>query len=163
MNKKLFFAVSGLAVALSVAAALGVFQENITKSPGRNREAAGLVVGRNAIYVPDQAPSQRIAIAVVYLERGGFVVIHEDNDGSPGSVLGVSGVLGDGETGNLSVALARPSRNDEALYAMLHLDDGDGAFDATEDAPAQNDVDGGPIMMMFVVHEDFTEPSDVQL
>ncbi len=124
----------------------------------------GLVIGNNAIYVADQAPAQAVLVAVVRLEQTGLVVIHEDKSGQPGQILGTSAVLSAGETKNLTpIKLSRLTKDGETLYAMLHLDDGDGVFDPAKDRPVFGSLGDNPIMMIFTVSLDATEPGAVNL
>lgn len=53
----------------------------------------------------------------------GFIVIHVDNAGAPGDVIGNSPVV-DGENSNVSVALDKSVENGTVLWAMLHTDAG---------------------------------------
>lgn len=128
------------------------------------RDSTSLTVGKNAIYVADQAPSGSILVAVVRLEKSGFVVVHEDATGTPGKILGVSKALPTGETKNLGpIPLSRMTRDQETLYVMLHLDDGDGIFDVAKDKPALDSVSSEPVMMIITVSKDATEPGAVSL
>jgi len=96
-------------------------------SDGREKDSpsgdlAGLVIGANAIYVADQAPSRNLSVATVRLEKPGFVVVHEDAAGSASGILGVSDPLSAGETDNLtSIPLSRLTFDGEMLYVMLYL------------------------------------------
>lgn len=148
-------------IAVAIAAAAWFVQKNTAK-PNVNSDSSGLFVSANAIYVADQAPAGTVAVAVARLEQPGFVAIHEDVDGTPGKILGVSGLLPAGETNNLPpIALSRATRNDETLFAMLHLDNGDGAFEEAKDAPALDSTSGEPVMMIFTVSTDAVEPGAV--
>ncbi len=193
-------------LALIVAVFVGAvffFRGGSTK-PGSTHDSAGLIVGTNAIYVAEQSPSRTVSVAVARLEKTGFVVIHEDAAGprsagsafvatsakeagfseasAPGRILGTSGLLPAGETKNLApIALSRATADGETLYAMLHLDDGDGVFDPAKDEPAQDSVgssgrsgseepsgsmnpkSGEPVMMIFTVSVDASEPGAVNL
>ena len=42
------------------------------------QDSAGLVIGANAIYVAEQAPSRTLSVALVRLEKPGFEAVHED-------------------------------------------------------------------------------------
>ncbi len=161
MNRKAFV-LFVIIVAIIVGAAF--FFRSGRERFGSLRDSAGLIIGANAIYVADQAPSQTLAVAVVHLEKPGFVVIHEDAAGAPGKILGASGALPTGETNNpASIPLSRPTRNGETLYAMLHLDDGDSVFDAMKDKPALDSVGALPVMMIITVSAEATEPDAVNL
>lgn len=127
-------------------------------------DSSGLVIGKNAIYVAELAPSRTLTVTMVRLERPGFVAVHEDAAGVPGRILGVSGRLPAGETDNLTpIPLSRLTRDGETLYAMLHLDDGDGVFDAAKDKPALDPVGAFPMMMITAVSAEATPPGAVSL
>ena len=124
----------------------------------------GLVVGESAIYVAEQAPSRALSVAVVRLEEPGFVAVHEDAAGAPGGILGRSEVLPRGETQNVEpIPLSRMTQDGETLYVILHLDDGDGVFDAAKDAPALDPVSGLPVMMIVTIGAESVEPAEVKL
>ncbi|MEK7281070.1 MAG: hypothetical protein AAB037_01800, partial [Chloroflexota bacterium] len=141
---------------ISAAVIVGVafFFRGGREESGLPLDSGGFVIGANAIYVAEQAPSPTLAVVVVRLEKPGFVVVHEDAAGAPGAILGRSAVLPAGETNNpASIPLSRPTRDGETLYAMLYLDDGDGIFDATKDKPALDPVGALPVMMIVIVGE----------
>ncbi len=170
------------------------FRGGSTK-PAPTGDSAGLIVGRNAIYVAEQSPSKTVSVAVARFEKPGFVVIYEDNAGplsaegfgplrhsssplrhssseaseaseasKPGKILGASGVLQAGDTKNLTpITLSRATADGETLYAMLHLDDGNGVFNPAKDKPALDFLGGSPVMMIFTVSMDANEPGAVSL
>lgn len=132
-----------------------------TKEPGTSGDPVGLIIGGNAIYVAEQAPSKTVSVAVVRFEKPGFVVIHEDTNGAPGRILGVSGLIMAGEKNFLQVALSRSTVDGETVYAMLHLDDGDKTFDATKDKSVLDRIGGEPVMTIVTVSNDAIEPGAV--
>jgi len=159
MNKKtriMFGIILGIISTIIVKA---VLLQKITKQPNTAIEPTGLIVGKNAIYIAEQLPSQVVSVSLVILANPGFVVIHEDTAGAPGQILGQSSMLGAGETKNLApIAISRSTKNGETLFVTLHFDDGDGAFDATKDKSALDSVSGEPVMMITVVSKDASEP-----
>ncbi len=153
-----------IALAIVVVVVVGAvfFFRDDRNEPTGTDDSTSLIVGNNAIYVADQLPGRSVSIAVALLEKPSFVVIHEDNAGKPGKILGASGVLPAGETKNLTpITLSRATADGETLYAMLHLDDGEGTFDATKDKPALDSLSGQPVMMIFTVSLDASEPGAV--
>lgn len=78
-----------------------------------------------AVSVADQAltVSDQVLIASVTSQGPGFVVIHEDDMGAIGAVIGFASVS-NGVTSSVSVSLNRVAAQDETLYAMLHRDTG---------------------------------------
>jgi putative cell wall-binding protein/plastocyanin len=66
-----------------------------------------------------------------YLNEPGYVVIHRDDNGQPGSIVGTSGLL----EGEFDADVAVGMNASGTYWAMLHYDDGDGEFSASADAP----------------------------
>ena len=116
-------------------------------------DTSGFRVEENAIVITEQPVGAETAVAsIVYLAIPGFVVIHEEDGGTAGTIIGASALLEVGENLNVQVPLMRPLRDGEELYAMLHVDtDADGTFNAAVDVPVQSALGGGPIMGMFEV------------
>ena len=160
MNTKTFF-ILVILVVLGLGAAFLFLRE--TPEPGRpNGDSTGLIIAKNAIYVAEQMPSKNVLVAVVQFEKPGFVVIHEDINDRPGKILGASTLLSKGETKDVLVALSRMTVDGEALYAMIHLDDGDKVFEAGEDYPAKDSISDESVMTIFTVSKDATEPGEVK-
>lgn len=98
------------------------------------------------------------------LRKPGFVVIHEDANAAPGKIFGVSGLLTSGERkDSLEIPLLRPTVEEETVYAMLHIDDGDGMFDEIRDKPIFDPITGDPMMMIVLISKDAFEPDAVNL
>lgn len=90
-------------------------------------------------------------ITKVMLTNPGFVTIHVDENGKPGTVLGNSLLLPEGTYANVVISLSRPSTEGEPLYAMLHTDNGNGIYEFPgPDAPL-TDEQGNTVMMKYVV------------
>ena len=123
-----------------------------------------LRVGENAIYVADQMPAaaETVMIGFVDLVEVGWVVIHENNEGKPGTIMGNSDFLSSGETRDFSINLTRASVDGEQLFAMPHKDNGDGVFNAVDDTPVI-DEEGNVMFMKFFISIDAEEPSAVNL
>jgi plastocyanin len=64
----------------------------------------------------------KVTIEKVVSNGPGWLVVHADNDGAPGPVLGHTAVA-DGENTHVVVELAAEGRT-QTLYAMLHMDAG---------------------------------------
>jgi len=132
-------------------------EENQTGSP-----LSGLFIGSNAIYAADQQPGDMVSIPMVVVQVAGYVVVHEDKDGAPGAILGSSKVLTPGQSTDVSISLSRTSQDGEILHAMLHVDGGDGAFDAAQDGPVKDDQ-GNIILMIFNISSTAEEPGAINL
>ena len=161
VNTKTLLIVGAIIVVMAGAALF--LRDSSVKPSDTDGNSSGLVVGKNAIYVAEQVPSKTVSVVVVHLEAPGFVVIHEDVVGAPGSILGRSALLAAGETKEPTlIPLLRTTKDDETIYAMLHLDDGDGIFDAGKDMPAKDSVSNEPMMMVVTVSADAIEPGVVK-
>lgn len=105
-------------------------------------------LGGNAVLLNDQPPGTSVALGMVTLAMNGWVVIHEEENGKPGRILGARRFdAGMNRSGN--VELLRPTEEGKVYFAMLHADDGDRQFDHTKDLPLQ-DPKGNAILMRFV-------------
>ena len=145
-------------VVLLVLAILGVGIYIYTGNPASQEEVSedtntvsGMRAEENAVVVSEQRPGNTVTGSAIYLAAPGFLVIHEDTDGQPGTILGASALLQAGENTNVPVTLSRASEEGETLYAMLHTDaDANGSFDATIDIPVES-ILGGPIHGWFEI------------
>lgn len=117
-------------------------------------------MGANAIYVADQKPGNKVMVNSLVLEKAGFVAIHASSQGKPGAIIGTSALLTGAENTKVEVNLTRVVADSEELMAMLHLDNGDGKFDASTDSPAKDSM-GNAVMMIF--HIDTNADSDVEV
>jgi hypothetical protein len=122
---------------------------------------SGLMIGKDAIFVSDQEPSDHVAVGFAVLGKPGFVVIYDEKDEKLARILGASPLLPPGETSNLRpIFLSRKTVNGEMLSAVLYSDDGDGVFDSAKDIPVQ-DVLGEPLLMHFSIDEEAKTPDAV--
>ncbi len=169
MKTKVFLVTGGIVVVMIGAVFLlggGSSKLSPTGSskPSSTSDSTGMIVGNNAIYVAEQAPSRTVLVAVVLFAKPGFVAIHEDNADAPGKILGASGVLSAGETKNTApIALSRATKDGEKLYAMLYGDNGDGVFDTAKDKPLIDSATSQPVMMIFSISVGASEPGTVSI
>ena len=101
---------------------------------------------KNMIEVKDQKSGDEAMMDTVFLEKKGYIVIHEDDNGSIGTIVGHSDLLNHGET--KSVILKMNLHPGLSHSAMLHVDNGDGVFDEKQDLPLK-DENGVFIMKSF--------------
>ena len=135
-----------------------------TGDKNSSEDSSGLFVRNNAIYVSEQKPGETVSVSLVRLDMPGFVVVHEDNAGNPGKILGSSAVIPAGESKNPpSIQLSRELKNGETIYAMLHFDNGDGKFNSSDDKPILDKAAGEPMMMVVDVSKDAPEPGIINL
>ena len=123
----------------------------------------GLIVSSNALYASDQKPGKTITISFVHLLKPGFVVVHENNSNNgPGQIIGVSKLLPDGETNNVEpITLSRSVIDGEIVHIMLHLDNGNGAFDPNQDQPVIDSIGQVPVAMEINISTYATSPGIV--
>ncbi len=104
-----------------------------------------------SVTVEDQVPSplNTVVVAEVVSVGPGFIVIHEDDGGAPGAVIGNTAV-NDGSNADVSVTLDRDTVPGELLFAMLHVDEGTvGTYEFPgADGPAR-DANGDVITPAF--------------
>lgn len=128
----------------------------------QNSETSAMRVEENAVVTPEQKPGSSVMVSLVSLSSAGFVVIHEDKDGKPGTILGASSLLQAGENSEVRVTLSRTSKNGEKLHAMLHNDtNGDSVF-SEGDQPVQSSL-GGPIEGWFQISSEAGEYTPVAI
>jgi hypothetical protein len=109
-------------------------------------------VEENMVVVMEQKPGTTV-IGTVVLKEPGYLVIHADQNGTPGAILGSSALLQAGENTNVKVTLTRASKDGEKLHAMLHNEkNGNATFNASEDTAVQSSL-GGPISGWFDISE----------
>jgi S-layer glycoprotein len=102
-----------------------------------------MATGPAAVSADDQTGGgTTITVASVTLPSAGFVVIHADNGGAPGPVIGHSALLSAGESTDVVVSLDTALDADTTVFPMAHVDANDnGEYefappDVTTDVPA---------------------------
>lgn len=108
----------------------------------------------NRVIVSDQFPGNVVFVSSVQLANGGWVVIHKDNAGRPGAVIGTA--WSDAGINPVKVTLTEKTLDGGVYYAMLHADNGDKKFDATKDVALKNDL-GNEIIVKFNVTTNVTQ------
>ncbi len=100
--------------------------------------------GSELAYGPVEIPGSTIAAtasgdgeveAIVTLIEPGFVTIHQSIGGAPGPILGTSGYLETGADVGVTLMLSELMEAGTTYVALLHVDDGDERFAASEDMP----------------------------
>lgn len=100
----------------------------------------------NRIVMADQYPGNVVYVSSVQLANDGFVVIHANNNGQPGAVLG-SAFLAKG-VNPARITLTSPMVDGSSYFAVLYSDNGDKSFNASQDLPIK-DSRGNIIMRLF--------------
>ena len=115
-----------------------------------NGDGSVMVSGVNSVEVLDQAPGRVVQVGSVVLEKTGWVVVRENNDGQIGNILGAKLFL-EGESAG-EVELLRGTVEGGTYYASLYNEDSDleenREFDLEKDLPLV-DADGSPIQVKF--------------
>jgi len=99
---------------------------------GDVKDTSPTVVSIASISVNDQNFGDMVSVASVVLDRTGWIVVYEDNEGKPGSILG-AGLYNEGTTSDGEVVLLRSTVPDSLYYVKIHADDGDRQFDFKKD------------------------------
>ena len=80
-----------------------------------------------------------MVVASVTLPAPGFIAVHGDADGSPGTVIGHSDLLPAGVSENVTVVFDEALAGSATVWPMVHIDlDGNGEY---EFEPPDNAVD----------------------
>lgn len=106
----------------------------------------------DAIDVKDQQPGSVVIVSSVNLIRKGYVVIHDNNSGRPGNIIGNSRILQEGTSYFVRVGLIRPAKNNETLFAVMYEDSGDGVFSPSIDTAFKSEA-GDVVFKRFVISQ----------
>ncbi|MEK7646543.1 MAG: hypothetical protein AAB381_02510 [Patescibacteria group bacterium] len=120
----------------------GTDTTDTTTTPTTTTATAGV----NRVVMSDQYPGNLVYLSSVQFEKGGWVVIHADNAGQPGAIIGQTYFDKGINPGRVTLTTATVEGG--TYYAMLHSDDGDKVFSATKDVPLK-DANGNIIMKIF--------------
>ena len=104
----------------------------------------------DTVAVSTQVPGDYVTIDNAFLEKAGFITIHEVNaKGMAGNIIGTSGLLTTGPKQDLEIkATLKPGAK---YMAMLHIDNGDKKFNELTDVTVTNN--NIPVMTMFSVSQ----------
>jgi hypothetical protein len=103
-----------------------------------------------SVSVEDQALEDgQVTVASVQSDGAGWIVIHADDDGAPGPVIGHAAVE-DGENTDVVVEIDTEAAT-QTLYAMLHEDSGtEGTYEFPDGDPPVT-VDGEVVVTAFTL------------
>ena len=99
----------------------------------------------NRVVITDQFPGNIVYVSSVQLANPGFVVIHADDKGKPGAIVGYQ--YFDKGINPGKITLTKSTMEGGIYYAMLHSDDGDKKFDANKDFPIKDSAENTIIIM----------------
>ena len=145
MNNKIWTAIIIILILVGIVYLLtGLKNNDVQEQP--------IVAGdNNSLVVGLQNPtSVAVLIREVSLIEPGFVVIHKDNNGTPGEIVAVSDLLHPDRYQNISIVM--DFKAGETYIAMLHGDNGNGQFNAETDLPMKN-MDGQTVMTSFKISD----------
>lgn len=158
----------GLIIGIIVVVVVGIFVWRYFSGktgPGKQvgGEQAEQVAGiEDSIFVANQKPGRFVNVGRAVLSKKGFVAIHQEEAGAPGAIIGFSSLLNPVESKNFSVTLNRKSVAGENMYAMIHWDNNNGAFNPAEDTAAM-DKAGNIVMAKFMISNSASEPIEYKL
>ena len=136
--------------------------EDVEATPREGTYQNMLRTGPNAIFVDTQlVGTNEVIVGVVAMAEPGFIVIHADDGGKPGEIIGVSDPIIEGGE-NVRVSIDADLEAGAVYYAMLHADaNGNGAFDGEAERPV-TDLEGNVILMSFEATTD-ANPGNSQI
>ncbi len=106
-----------------------------------------------SLIVPQQAGGASIFIESAFLLDGGYVVIHKDDEGNLGEIIGISEFLRAGANDNFLMDINEEVIEGDILFAMLHTDDGDEVFDPLLDKPTKDRKEDIVLIKFNIVSE----------
>lgn len=119
----------------------------LTGSPTATQE---ITLTPSVVVVDQEILNGTVKIDSVVSQGPGWLVVHAQNDGAPGPILGYSQVT-DGENSGVVVEIDAANATD-TLYAMLHTDSGElGVFEFPNGADTPVSVDGQVVTPGFQV------------
>lgn len=114
------------------------------------------------VVVPEQAGGTNVFIENATLPLGGYVVIHKEEDGKPGVIIGISESLPSGTTENFLIDITEEAVEGDFLFAMLHTDDGNQEFSSEVDLPL-TDNEGNVVLVRFAIVNEGALDNEVKL
>lgn len=115
----------------------------------KNEGINSVTESKNSITVSDQLAGLVVTVDRVVLAQSGWLVIQEERDGKPASLLG-AGRKDAGTYEQVPVELLRNTEEGNIYYAVIYIDDGDRQFDNKKDMPIIT-RDGNPVMDAFEI------------
>lgn len=117
------------------------------------RKGVKLAPGNIFFTVSKVSPGKKIIVDTVSFDEPGYVVVFTEREDVPHSVFAKSELLSEGIHNNVSIDLPKEMVENEAYYAVLFDDDGDGKFEVPgEDFPLV-DIYNSPILKLLVVND----------
>lgn len=142
----------------------GSLNSNLPDGDANNNgsETSFAKLADNAIYVAEQRPGNKIIVNKINIVPEGYVVIHESKNGTVGKILGYATLEANSQLSNVTVNLDRSVTDEEELIAMLHADNGDNTFNASDDNAVLDSL-GNPLSMTFSVSAGAPDPASIEI
>lgn len=157
-SKKVYSIIIGVVlVALVVFGIYSIFKKPTSYNQNNTeKENSATITEKNTskIYVDDQFPGSVVFLSSVTLPKGGFVVVHTDDNGKLGKIIGSKYFEAGTNTGDIN--LSELSKEGKNYWVVLYEDDGDKIFNFAKDLPIKN-ASGDIIMTKFKATEKFVE------
>lgn len=131
----------------------------VTESGGASGQFMKL--SENAIVVLEQRLTDSVAVNAINIEKPGFVVIHRDANGKPGTIIGVSKWFPAGQYADEEISLTETLIEGVDYYAALRVDNGDGIFDPKDDKSVESPA--GDIVGVFQANKNAQDPKGVEI
>jgi hypothetical protein len=160
-NKNIIIFTVIILIAITGLFALNVFLKKNMIEEQKEAETEGEII--SSIVVPEQAGGTNVFIESVTLPSGGYVVIHREDDGKSGVIIGVSEFLPAGTTTNFLMDTDEEVIEGDSLFAMLHVDDGDGAFVFPGADVPLTDSEGNIVLTNFLIVGEGALENEVKL
>jgi predicted ribosomally synthesized peptide with SipW-like signal peptide len=111
----------------------------------RHNDGEGMPTTASVTFEDQDSDGTSVVVDSATLPSGGYVVIHESDNGAPGPVLGHSSYLPAVTSTDVTVQLDSPISESQELIAMAHMDDGDQQYEFP-DADGPYTVNGAPVI-----------------
>ncbi len=99
---------------------------------------SGCSLGQSGPLSGISASGDRVVIKKVTFDTPGYLVVHESDNGKPGKILGLSILYPIGSSSNITIATADKLQSGKQYLLVMHADNSDLKFIASQDLPAQN-------------------------
>jgi hypothetical protein len=130
--------------------------DNNTAASSSVTEEGGAGLASTGIKIEDQNPGRIVVVNQVLIETAGWVVIHEDSNGTPGNILGAR-IFEKGSNSGV-IQLLSSMKVGKSYLAVVHTDNGDGSFDVKQDKILK-DANGKDVMTKFSVTQGSDAPT----
>jgi len=140
-----------IVIVLMLLAAFYLMRGQGVNAPKVENNEGGTVISETlnentVLAVRNQEAGASVVIEKLALTKKSWVAVHEDKNGVPGIVLGAIRLRPENATGTVGLII-RNTDPGETYYVVVHIDDGDDAFNYKTDIPEL--VDGKELSVAF--------------